>query len=77
MKKFIFTGLLLTLMVSGCSYDDSEDIDILIPAENPKTKTNVTTKLALNPQGATLLIQHFNALFSTSVSFTCQQRVLQ
>lgn len=40
MKKLIYIGLVLLAIVgmSSCDYDDSNDIDIIIPDDSPQTE---------------------------------------
>lgn len=48
MKKFLVAGVftMLIMVMNSCDYDDSEDIDILIPSDNPKAKTSIVDKPA-------------------------------
>ncbi|SDM78095.1 hypothetical protein [Kriegella aquimaris] len=45
MKKFSIAGLLLMaiLGMSSCNYDDSEDIDLLIPKDDTQETTGALT----------------------------------
>lgn len=40
MKKLMYIGLVLlaTVGMSSCDYDDSNDIDFIMPNENPETE---------------------------------------
>lgn len=40
MKKLIYIGLVLLAIVgmSSCDYDDSNDIDIIMPDDSPQTE---------------------------------------
>jgi hypothetical protein len=42
MKKFVFATLILTAIISmsSCNYDDSNDIDIIMPNDSTQGKTS-------------------------------------
>lgn len=46
MKKIVFTVVILgfILAMSSCDYDDSNDIDLITPNDNP-TETGITDEL--------------------------------